>query len=329
MQVPEWVREAVQDPTLLYWKLCKCLPGQRAAALEWNKHFAKLCEEYGFEAYQGGTLFRHKSCDLYLSVHIDDIVLVGTENEHRRFKEHFEKILTLKSEGPYGMERPGVLYYLKRQISFDSEGVEISVNPKDIPKLTSLLKLQDKRARTIPTHSTLDVCSPDSVKEEEMLSKEEAKIFRSALGICVYISQERADVQFAVRMLASFMSNPTKNSMNALKKLASYLQWTGDMCMRFERATLRSNVFGRWHHVTNEGQRLKRSYNIELFSDSDWATSKVSRKSTSAGLIFLNGHCIHSHSRAQASIALSSMEAEVLAATGLLAEGVCIKHNSC
>ena len=96
--------------------------------------------------------------------------------------------------------------------------------------------------------------------------------------------------------------------------------------MRFERAPLRSNVFGRWHHVTNEGQHLKRSYNIELFSDSDWATSKVSRKSTSAGLIFLNGHCIHSHSRAQASIALSSMEAEVLAATGLLAEGVCIKQ---
>jgi len=101
---------------LLYWRLCKCLPGQRAAALEWNNHFAKLCEEYGFEAYQGGTLLRHKAGNQYLSVHIDDIVLVAAESEHQKFKEHFEKILTLKSEGPFGVEKPGVLYYLKRQI---------------------------------------------------------------------------------------------------------------------------------------------------------------------------------------------------------------------
>ena len=40
----------------------------------------------------------------------------------------------------------------------------------------------------------------------------------------------------------------------------------------------------------------------------------------------MNGHGVHSHSRAQASIALSSMEAEVLAATGLLAEGICLKQ---
>ena len=168
----------------------------------------------------------------------------------------------------------------------------------------SLLKLQDKRARTVPTHSTLDVYSPDSVKEEEMLSKEEAKTFRSALGVML-IHQSRKS-RCAVCCSNAFVvhGKPTKNSMNALKKLASYLQWTG-VRVRFERTTLRTNVFGRWHHVTNEGQHLKRSFNIELFSDSDWATSKVSRKSTSAGLIFLNGHCIHSHSRAQASIALS------------------------
>ena len=65
--------------------------------------------------------------------------------------------------------------------------------------------------------------------------------------------------------------------MNALKKLASCLKWTGDMCVRFERTAFRSNVFSRWHHLTNEGPCLKRSFNIELFSVSDWATSKVRR----------------------------------------------------
>ena len=49
-------------------------------------------------------------------------------------------------------------------------------------------------------------------------------------------------------------------------------------------------------------------------------------KSTSSGLIFHNGNCVHSHSGGQTSIALRSMEAEVLAATGLLAEGVALKQ---
>ena len=42
--------------------------------------------------------------------------------------------------------------------------------------------------------------------------------------------------------------------------------------------------------------------------------------------LFELAHCIHSHSRAQSSIALSSMEAEALAATGLLIEGIAIKQ---
>lgn len=199
VQVPEWVREAVQDPTLLYWRLCKCLPGQRAAALEWNKHFAKLCEDYGFEAYQGGTLFRRKDGGQYLSVTSMTLCWWQQRVSIKGSRNTFEKILTLKSEGPFGMEKPGALYYLKRQISFGSEGIEVSVNPKYIPKLVSLLNLQDKRTRTIPTHSTLGVYSRNSVKEEEVLFKEEAKIFRSALGICLYTSQERSDVQFAVQ----------------------------------------------------------------------------------------------------------------------------------
>lgn len=54
----------------------------------------------------------------------------------------------------------------------------------------------------------------------------------------------------------------------------------------------------------------------------DWATSKATRKSASAGYIFLNGARAHSHCRARARVALSSMEVEILAATERLIEGV-------
>ena len=85
------------------------------------------------------------------------------------------------------------------------------------------------------------------------------------------------------------------------------------------------SIFDRWGQHEGDPQRRAR-YNLELFSDSDWATSKSSRKSTSAGIMFLNGLMIHSHRRSQTSIALSSCEAELLAATGLLAEGLQLKQ---
>ena len=42
--------------------------------------------------------------------------------------------------------------------------------------------------------------------------------------------------------------------------------------------------------------------------------------------MFLNGCLIHSHCRGQTSVALSSMEAEILAATGLLTEAIYVKQ---
>lgn len=70
----------------------------------------------------------------------------------------------------------------------------------------------------------------------------------------------------------------------------------------------------------------KKPHQLEFFSDADWASCKTTRRSTSIGIAFLNGCCIYSHSRAQVSIALSSMESEILAATGMLTEGMYLKQ---
>ena len=100
---------------------------------------------------------------------------------------------------------------------------------------------------------------------------------------------------------------------------------TADFEIEFSGSYEYQSIFDRWGQHEGDPQRRAR-YNLELFSDSDWATSKSSRKSTSAGIMFLNGLMIHSHSRSQTSIALSSCEAELLAATGLLAEGLQLKQ---
>ena len=241
---------------------------------------------------------------------MEDIILVAEEQDHYKFLEHFSKILKMKADGPYGMTLPGTLFYLKTKLTFDEQGLEIAASSK-----------------YVPPHSSLDVFDATVVEEDERLGSEESKRFRSALGLCLYLSQERIDVQRSVRILSTYMASPTKTAMAAIKKLTMYLQTTQDMALRFEKTEGQCSVFGRWKHLTSEQvSRGAHAHSLKLFSDSDWASSKASRKSTSSGLMLHNGNCVHSHSRGQTSIALSSMEAEVLAATSLLAEGIAVKQ---
>ena len=138
------------------------------------------------------------------------------------------------------------------------------------------------------------------------------------------MSQERYDIQHTVRVLATYMAKPTKTSMCAIKKLANYLLYSKDMKMHYPKVGLHETTFQRWYGG-NE-RRDAKQYMLELYSDSDWATCQISRRSTSSGLIYLNGCLIHSHSRSQTSVSLSSMEAEILAATSLLTEAIYVKQ---
>ena len=64
---------------------------------------------------------------------------------------------------------------------------------------------------------------------------------------------------------------------------------------------------------------------LEAFSDSDWAGNKEDRKSTTSVIVCFDSVPILSYSRGQKSHALSSCEAEVLAATSAASEGLFLK----
>ena len=61
---------------------------------------------------------------------------------------------------------------------------------------------------------------------------------------------------------------------------------------------------------------------LDIFSDSSRGDEKSTRKSTTSGMIFMNGCLIHSICRSQATIALPSCEAELYAANTTMVESI-------
>ena len=66
---------------------------------------------------------------------------------------------------------------------------------------------------------------------------------------------------------------------------------------------------------------------IETYSDSDWAGCRTTGKSTRGGTVMIGEHYIKGWSSTQASITLSSAEAELVAMTEAIAEIMDQQHG--
>jgi hypothetical protein len=104
------------------------------------------------------------------------------------------------------------------------------------------------------------------------------------------------------------MSKPTSRSEKKLKRLARYL-------LEYPRLT--------WRFVKND--KSNGSDYLDVYSDSDWAGDKVTRRSTSGGMAVLDGGLLKSWSSTQGTIAMSSGEAEYYALVKAAAEGLGIQ----
>ena len=85
------------------------------------------------------------------------------------------------------------------------------------------------------------------------------------------------------------MSRPTDIAMGALKRLARFLRARPRLVFSFN---------------------FQAAASLDVYTDTDWAGCPKTRKSTSGGTLMLGRHTIKHWSSTQASVALSSGEAE-------------------
>ena len=124
-----------------------------------------------------------------------------------------------------------------------------------------------------------------------LLNPADASSYRALVARANYLAQDRIDIQFAVKEAARRMAAPRTEDWGLVKRLGRYLKGKPRLVYTYEFERMPSKV--------------------DVYSDSDWAGCRATKRSTSGGVAMLGAHCIKTWSSTQATVALSSAEAEL------------------
>ena len=128
--------------------------------------------------------------------------------------------------------------------------------------------------------------------------------YQSVVGALLYLAiNTRPDIAYAVNSLARFNSCPTFLSCKTAIRVLCYLRDTATQGLNFNSEEL----------------------NLRCLSDSDWAGDVDTRRSTTGYVVFAAGAPISWCSKLQSTVAISSMEAEYMAAFFAVQEVVWLK----
>ncbi|XP_050916724.1 secreted RxLR effector protein 161-like [Lathyrus oleraceus] len=117
--------------------------------------------------------------------------------------------------------------------------------------------------------------------------------YQGMVGSLLYLTASRPDIMFSVCLCARFQANPKESHITVVKRIMKYLKGT-------------TNV-GIWYP---KGSICK----LVGYSDADYAGSKTDQKSTSGTCHILGNALVSWACKKQACIALSTSEAEYIAA---------------
>jgi len=286
-------------------KLLKSLYGLKQAPRNWHKLVVEHIKSMGFkQCVLDNCLFvKHIGTEMYLiSLYVDDILIAGTNLEEvKRIKQQFTNHFEMKDMGELN-------YYLGMKITRTNDFIKLDQAGyvrEILEKYNHLLRgLEEKKVNT-PMERELKLRKNESKSmtpsQREYVSKFP---YQNLVGALLYLAiNTRPDIAYAVGVLARFNTDPNFRACKALIRVLLYLRGTPDVGIQFTGKSL--DIFG--------------------YSDADWAGDLDTRRSTTGYVVYAAGGPIAWQSRLQTTVAVSTMEAEYMAAFGAIQELIWIK----
>nr|GEW91231.1 ribonuclease H-like domain, reverse transcriptase, RNA-dependent DNA polymerase [Tanacetum cinerariifolium] len=130
--------------------------------------------------------------------------------------------------------------------------------------------------------------------KDEETEDVDVHLYRSMIGSLMYLTASRPDIMFVVCACARFQVTPKVSHLHAVKRIFRYLKGQPKL--------------GLWYPRDSP-------FDLDAFSDSDYAEASLKRKFTKGGYQFLGKRLISWQCKKQTVVANSTTEAEYIAAT--------------
>lgn len=282
-------------------RLHKALYGLKQAPKIWFDTLCKELRDLGFENInEDYSIFIQKSTGVIMGVYVDDLLLMGKDKAAiNQVKRELNRRFKMTDLGPAS-------YYLGINISraWTKYGNKLFLSQTAyVDKILKDFNLDSATPMSTPMDDKL-VLSP---ADDGQRAKDELRQwYQSAVGSLMYLMLcTRPDIAFAISQLSRFSANPTERHRTAVKRVFRYLKATRDYGLVFDSARTECGLIG--------------------YTDANWARDN-DRRSTGGYLFMLFGTIITWSSKRQATVALSSCEAEYMAETEAAKEAIWLRR---
>ncbi|XP_062093756.1 uncharacterized mitochondrial protein AtMg00810-like [Humulus lupulus] len=228
----------------------------------------------------------------YILLYVDDIIPTASSSTLRKsIMTLLNSEFSIKDLGPMS-------YFLGIAVTRHAGGLFLS---------------QKKYAEEIIERVDMSSCNscPTPVDTKPKLSAktntpyEDPSHYHSLAGALQYLTFTRPGISYAVQQICLFMHNPMDEHMHALKRILRYIK-------------------GTLHH----GLHLYPSSISSLiqYTDADWDGCPDTRQSTSGYYVFLGDNLLSWSSKHQATLPLSSAEAEYSGVANVVSESCWLRN---
>jgi hypothetical protein len=225
--------------------------------------------------------------DVIVGTYVDDSVIAGTPKGVAAVKADIQCVFPIKDHGP-------VQTIVGIEVRRDRNVRTIHLSQKrHVNELLERARMQDCHPASTPlalgTRLSNEMSPTTDAEKKEM----EGVPYSAIVGSLLYLATgTRPDISYAVGEVCRFMKNPGMEHWKAVKHILRYLKGTADMGLLYGGPEATLSVVG--------------------YADADWAGDVDSRRSTAGYVFMVAGGPVAWRSKRQATVALSTMEAEYM-----------------
>ncbi len=296
-------------------KLDKALYGLKQAPREWYLKITGFLQSLGYTPLGADScIFVRRVGEHFsmLALYVDDILLASTDMSSMKSDVFaLNKEFKMKNIG-----QPALLLGLNVDANRAAGTVKLFQH-KYIDELLVKFRMTDAHPRSTPMDKDAKL-SKEMCPKTEAEARQMAKLpYRELIGCLMYLSVgTRPDISYAVSELSKYLVNPGKAHWTAALNVLRYLKGSKDTGITYRRGGREdSSVDLRAYSDFQYNGPSRSQVSLEAYSDADWGGDKDTRRSHTGAVLFISGGPVAWLSKKQSSVAMSSAEAEYMAAS--------------